>query len=183
MSHPFFPCSVCSAYVQLKWESVERYYMPNVSKYNISKLTTGTLMITSELESDDFANNCRGQGSKYSNKASLYSLKSPVEESDEHFNFSGTFKGVCCFCAVRMGLSSVSFQEISCYHCKQRNMLFLEFYRLRRVRNSSDGENAPSWETHGWGALSDTLIDYIIALATNNRIGRDGRVDRFLLEC
>ena len=35
----------------------------------------------------------------------------------------------------------------------------------------------------GWGALSDTLIDYILALATNNRIGRDGNIAAYLLEC
>lgn len=183
MSHPFFSCSVCSAYVQLKWHETERYYLPDVSKRELFKSTKKYMMITSELESDDFANNCRGQGSRYSIKGKHYLLQGVSASSEDHFNFEGKFQGMCCFCATRMEFSFELFSEVSCYHCKQRNMLFLEFSRLRVVRKQCDKGSSSSWETHGWGALSDTLIDYILALATNNKIGRDGKVDPYLLEC
>jgi len=183
MSHPFFSCSVCSAYVQLKWHETERYFLPDVSQRELFKSAQNAMMVTSELESDDFANNCRGQGSRYSDKNKHYLLHGESVNHDDHFNFEGKFKGMCCFCSTRMGFSFELFSEVRCYHCKQRDMLFVEFSRLRVVRKQRDTGSEPSWETHGWGALSDTLIDYILALATNNRIGRDGNVDACLLEC
>ena len=184
MSHPFFSCSVCSAYVQLKWNEPERYFLPDVSKRELFKTTSKYMMVTSELESDDFANNCRGQGTRYSNKGGHYLLQgTAASHESNHYNFEGKFRGMCCFCATRTGFSFELFTDVSCYHCKQRNMLFLEFSRLRVVRKPCTKGSSPSWETHGWGALSDTLIDYILALATNNRIGGDGSVDPFLLDC
>ena len=184
MSHPFFSCSVCSAYVQLKWNEPERYFLPDVSKRELFKTTSKYMMVTSELESDDFANNCRGQGTRYANKGSHYLLQGiAASHESNHYNFEGKFRGMCCFCATRTGFSFELFTDVSCYHCKQRNMLFLEFSRLRIVRKPCTKGSSPSWETHGWGALSDTLIDYILALATNNRIGGDGSVDPFLLDC
>ena len=184
MSHPFFSCSVCSAYVQLKWNEPERYFLPDVSKRELFKTTSKYMMVTSELESDDFANNCRGQGTRYANKGSHYLLQgTAASHESNHYNFEGKFRGMCCFCATRTGFSFELFTDVSCYHCKQRNMLFLEFSRLRVVRKPCTKGSSPSWETHGWGALSDTLIDYILALATNNRIGGDGSVDPFLLDC
>jgi hypothetical protein len=175
MSFPFFSCSVCSAYVQLKWGEGEKHHMPTLNYRLRGQLAVN---ITSELESDDFVNNCRGQGSKYSDRSGS-SVALQQGKETHHYNFQGMFQGMCCFCAVRIGLSSLSFVDISCYHCKQRDMLYQEFSRLRVAQ----GAVAPCWESHGWGALSDTLIDYIIALALNNRVGKGGQVDRMLLDC
>lgn len=148
-----------------------------VLNYNFSDHSN--VMVTSELESDDFVNNCRGQGSRYSEKCTETTVQLQNKQEDFHFNFMGEYKGLCCFCAVRIGLSSLSFADISCYHCKRRDMLYREFSKLRVARGSA----APCWDTHGWGALSDALIEYILAMALNNNVGEGGRVDRMLLDC
>ena len=145
-----------------------------------------TVRVTAELDSDDFVNNCRGQGWRYASKASTEKVQmKPGEWSNptSHYNFEGMYEGLCCFCASRMG--NMMIREIGCYHCHQRDMLFREFSKLSASHKTAAGpvRMAPTWETHGWGALSDTLIDYILALALNNRYSNSGNVDRMLLDC
>jgi hypothetical protein len=186
MSYPFFPCSVCSAYVQLRWRELEKHSMPVVSQIDVVGSRKPIVMVTSELESDDYVNNCRGQGRKYAERCTDKGFQIVVgkwNHPDDHFNFDGLFQGVCCFCAARMDLSLTIFKDIACYHCKQRDFLFREFALLRVVRKATTPGQSPSWETHGWGALSDTLVDYILALALNNRVGDGGRIDRMLTDC
>ena len=186
MSYPFFQCTSCSANVQLQWVLKTRFYLPLMSHSNTFNPSIPAVMVTSELDSEDFANNCRGQGNRYAVKVSDKKVQmSPGEwiSPDSHFNFTGMFEGKCCFCALRMGFYFSS--DVVCYHCQRREMLLREFVMITASHKGVAGseKKAPTWETHGWGALSDALVDYILALALNNRYSGDGNMDGMLLDC
>ena len=117
---------------------------------------------SSELDSDDFAKYCRGQGSFYSKKQDKYS----PPPTGGQFNFSGMYTGLCCYCALGSGYSRVSFNDVGCYHCKMRCMLIKEFSRLKRQGRGVD----VSWESCGWAGLSDSLIDLILRMIVGDQV-------------
>ena len=107
------------------------------------------------LESDNYAENCRGQGS-------LFSIDGPsshgkVPSYDTHFTFSGLFAGKCCHCAFRMGLHIDSFRSVGCYHCKRRQLVVVaaEFSKLKGNSPTTNG-------IHLWYGLTPELVDLIL---------------------
>jgi hypothetical protein len=84
----------------------------------------------------------------------------------DHFNFSGVFSGLCCFCARMKGFCHDSFVDIACYHCKRRVVVLEEFAKLKR--NSVKNQDA-TWAEQGWAALPDSIIDTILHFALGER--------------
>ena len=167
MSYPFFPCKSCGANVQLSWSCGQRFSLHDVDCLTDEAPWSRT---TAELESDDCANNCRGQGNMFARKRKADSLQPAVFVAGSQYNFEGQFEHMCCFCSLRNGLSVLSFSEIGCYHCKTRQILFFEFSRLKRTRRPVDAKalvSTSAWNSQGWGGLTDVLIDYIISLGLN----------------
>jgi hypothetical protein len=152
-TYPVIPCKNCSAAIQEdSFLSSKKSFHADVFKRNYS----------SELDSEDFAHYCRGQGSFYSFPKGKFAL--PLNGS--HFNFSGTYIGLCCYCALGSGYSLVSFNDVGCYHCKTRCMLIREFSKLKHQGRGRDG----SWEACGWAGLSDSLIDFILRMIVGEKV-------------
>ena len=172
MSYPFLTCKGCEANVQREWPTEITRKMPSLGR---AVSVTRFVPVTAEFDSDDFANNCRGQGWRYARKRKNQSIQLVPDEENEgsssqpHFNFQGLFEKLCCFCSLQSGYGLDSFAEIGCYHCKRREILFLEFSRLKRARKSPEknGGEVSLWKAHGWGGLSDALIDHILFFAIN----------------
>lgn len=163
MSYPFFSCKSCAANVQRHLIKPAAFVIPDMEC-----LRDGTVFsrLTLELETDDCANNCRGQGPQHSRKRKAEDLR--ITDSADQYNFQGQFEHLCCFCSLRNGLSFISFADIGCYHCKTRDILFVEFSRLKRVRKlDAVAVTKSAWDANGWSGLTDVLIDYIIVLALN----------------
>lgn len=152
-TYPIFHCRVCDSAVQIE-SSATRGMFPT---QGFSK----QLLLSCELDSDDFAKYCRGQGRFYANPPpSIYI--SPVGQN--HFNYSGTFHGLCCYCALGEGLCPESFRDVGCYQCKRRALVVKEFSKLKDVVCHSS-----SWEANGWSGLSNSLIDYILGMLVGEK--------------
>jgi hypothetical protein len=115
-------------------------------------------LFSSEFDSDDFAYYCRGQGRFYCNPPEDVEM---ITKDYDHFNFTGLFSGLCCFCARMKGFFHASFDCVGCYHCKRRFMVLDEFSKLKQ-RKHIDGESPPSWAADGWAALPDSIINLIL---------------------
>ena len=152
---PSFPlqyCIQCRCAVQQK-EAQAFLRLPGSSMKRVT-------LFSSEFDSDDYANYCRGQGIFYSNKADDVEM---IVKDYDHFNFTGLFSGLCCFCAVMKGFFHASFECVGCYHCKRRFMVLEEFSKLKN--HSRDGSSSSSWAANGWSALPDPIVDMIIRCA------------------
>jgi hypothetical protein len=152
-TYPIIFCTKCSAAIQ------EESCYTSKSTFSASVFRKN---YSSELDSDDFAKYCRGQGSFYSERQGKFDL--PANGS--HFNFSGVYSGFCCYCALGSGYSAVSFNDVGCYHCKMRFMLIKEFSKLKR---QGSGVNV-SWKSCGWAGLSDALIDFILRMIVGDQV-------------
>jgi hypothetical protein len=118
---------------------------------------------SSELDSDDFANYCKGQGRFYSLKrTNLFALPS----DGSHFNFSGVYQGLCCYCALGKGYSLDSFGGVGCFQCKKEYLFIMEFSKLKLM----GGGDAGTWESRKWAGLSDSLIDLILRMLVGENV-------------
>ena len=152
-TYPVFPCKNCSADVQEDSFFVsKKSFHTDVFKRNYS----------SELDSEDFAHYCRGQGSFYPHPKGKFALP----PNGSHFNFTGIYNRLCCYCALGSGYSHFSFNDVGCYHCKTRCMLIKEFSKLKLQGRGKDG----SWKSCGWAGLSDSLIDLILRMIVGEKV-------------
>ncbi len=189
-TYPIFHCKVCDSAVQME---------SSASKNMFPVCGLGrNLLFSRELDSEEeFVKYCRGQGRFYAinnnnnnnpqqQLSSLsYYASSPVGQN--HFNYSGTFQGLCCYCALGRGLCSESFQDVGCYHCKRRALVVKEFSKLKVVLRrggaaaaASGGAtttttvaaakaSSSSWESNGWAGLSNPLIDHILKMLVGEK--------------
>ena len=145
-----FPCTGCQCGVQISTKECGYF----------GKHST-------QLTSNGCAPVCRGQGPFYATRKS--DQERTPSNSSEHFNFIGTYRGLCCYCALKTGLHLKSFLSAGCYACKRRRhlvMVVTEFARLKRWR-SGDAIPATALPTGRWAALPHSLVDTIIAMAIN----------------
>ena len=155
-TYPVMFCRKCNASVQLESNTKLGDAFPKLSL---------RVLYSNGLDSDDYSNYCRGQGKFYSlRRTDLYALPS----SGSHFNFSGVYAGLCCYCALGEGYSYFSFDGVGCYHSKMKYLVVKEFSRLKHQR-SANGQ-APSWENCTWGGLSDSLVDLILKMAVGETV-------------
>ena len=93
-------------------------------------------------------------------RTALFSSRFAPDDYDpqDHFNFSGLFSGLCCFCARMQGFYHGSFVDIACYHCKRRLMVLEEFGKLKKSKKDYNA----TWAEQGWTALPDSIIDVIL---------------------
>jgi hypothetical protein len=155
-TYPIFRCRVCDGAVQME-SNANKDMFPS---HGLSKKS----LFSSELDSDDFSKYCRGQGKFYSEPPRSV-FASPV--GAHHFNYSGTFHGLCCYCALGKGLCSESFRDVGCYHCKRRSLVVREFSKLKVLK--PNGKQAASWEASGWGGLSNSLVDHILRMLVGEK--------------
>jgi hypothetical protein len=155
-SYPITRCEVCDGAVQL-----------HVELQTASLMAGGSLPKTpfsTELDSNRFWAYCRGQGSFYGvEPADIYAAP---KRFDTHFNFSGAYTGMCCYCALTRGYNMGSFISVGCYHCKRNEMLIKEFSKLKKRRGDV---SSISWSTCGWGGLSDSVIDLILQMVVEKK--------------
>lgn len=71
---------------------------------------------------------CRGQGRCYAKKP----IGKPTY--DNHFNFSGAFEGLCCYCAFHSGWCLSSLREVGCLLCKVEISRYVTF--MTEIENS-----------------------------------------------
>ena len=181
-TYPIFHCSICESAVQLESTALKNYFPSSSSSGRAS-------LFSSELDSDDFPRYCRGQG-KYYLTAPRDRFASPTTTTTtvggDHFNFSGIFHGMCCYCALGGGLSLGSFGTLGCHHCLQRFHSVREFSKLKIRTNEEEEASANAatavgcnmkkkkggsvWDEQGWGGLSDSLIDHILHLALGEKV-------------
>jgi hypothetical protein len=57
--------------------------------------------------------------------------------------------------------------EVGCYQCKRRYQAVREFSKLK-VQKTEEGEQT-SWESSGWGGLSDSLVDLILHMVVGEK--------------
>ena len=131
---PIFHCKVCNSAVQLESTALKNYFPSSGS--------SSASLYSSELDSGDFTNYCRGQGNFYtSSPRDKYSSPIGGGGDDDHFNFSGCFQGMCCYCALGGGLSLGSFGTLSCHYCLQRFHTVREFSKLKIRVNDDDADD------------------------------------------
>jgi len=107
-----------------------------------------------------FELHCRGQGPRYNHSNGALAFGAGVSSDDVmHYNFSGFFAGMCCFCARHSGFGTELFICSGCNNCVRKDILRSACVRL--FRNKQDGD--VSWEDNGWRALPSVLVDYIIS--------------------
>jgi hypothetical protein len=157
MSYPFFECIVCRNRVQ-KVVDLDKGLLPMVSMRRKDERF-------SSLFDDDrlFERQCRGQGPKYNHGGGA--LAFGVEGGDfniDHYNFSGFFAGMCCFCARHSGFGTELFVCSGCRNCVRKDILRSAFARLLSRGDGASSE-AASWGTHGWRALPVALVDHILS--------------------
>jgi hypothetical protein len=122
----------------------------------------GTALFSSQLDSDRFPAFCRGQGAFYAVEPSdPFQIPKRFET---HFNFSGAYQGVCCYCAMVNGYNFRSFLAKGCYHCKRSELLIREFSKLKHRASTIS-----SWLSCGWAGLSDSVIDLILKLVVEEK--------------
>lgn len=148
------------------------------------------LKFTSMFDDDaEFYRHCRGQGVMYNGKAPL----SVYDDNGSHFNFAGRLSGLCCFCALKSGLSwfesdgyaplgsgfgSKLFSQLGCINCRHKEWLRSVVARIfrsgaggRKAAGRSGHDGAIStWASDGWLALPSAMLDNIIVFV----IGLDG---------
>ncbi len=152
--YPITRCKTCDSAVQMDSVAVSK----ELPTFRLGDKLTYSL----GMDSDEFDKYCRGQGRFYAAKpATMYANPAGAN----HFNFSGTFLGQCCYCALGDGLCPQSFREVGCYQCKRRLLVVTEFSKLKLL--NTDGGSA--WETCGWGGLSDALIDLILKMVVGEK--------------
>jgi hypothetical protein len=148
MAYPYFECIVCHNRVQ-KVVDVTDGFVPA-----IVMLRPETPLSALFDDAGVSELHCRGQGSRYNHKKRF-----DGSDEDLHFNFSGCFIGMCCFCACHSGFGTELFLCNGCSHCVRKDILRLGFTRpFSRV----DGVET-SWESHGWRALPMVLVDHILS--------------------
>jgi hypothetical protein len=154
MPYPFFECIVCRNRVQ---KVVDMPVRRKDERFSAS------------FDDDRvFERHCRGQGPKYNHRRGA--LAFGVEGSDlldtDHYNFSGFFAGMCCFCARHSGFGTELFVCSGCRNCVRKDIMRSAFARLMcgggRRRDGAESSSS-SWEAHGWRALPDALVDRILS--------------------
>ena len=159
-TYPIFRCKECNCAIQMQSEGHAATFIA------IGKKSEGApTLFSSELDSDRFSDYCRGQGSFYAMKPA-----NPFEypkRFETHFNFSGAYEGMCCYCALMRGFHADSFISVGCYHCTRSDALITEFSRLKR--RTGGGEGPTSWKSCGWGGLSDSVIDIILKMVVGGK--------------
>ena len=152
--YPITRCITCDSAIQMDSVAVSRE-LPTFRLGDKLAYSLG-------MDSDEFDKYCRGQGRFYAARlATIYTH--PVMAN--HFNFSGTFLGQCCYCALGDGLCPQSFREVGCYQCKRRLLVVTEFSKLKQL----NPEGKSTWETCGWGGLSDALIELILKMVVGEK--------------
>ena len=177
MSYPFFDCIVCHNRVQ-KMICISRGSLPLIA------LRSKGVGFSSLFDDESvFELHCRGQGLKYNHLRGAQAFGVGMEDGDaEHYNFSGCFAGMCCFCARHSGFGSELFICSGCRNCVRKDILRSG---VARLFNRGVGGDL-SWESHGWRALPSSLVDHIISFVVGIR-GRglavvDGEVKRMASE-
>ncbi len=107
-----------------------------------------------------FERHCRGQGPRYNHSSGALVYGVDCDSDTPHFNFSGFFVGMCCFCASHTGFGSELFLSSGCSNCVRKDILLSAAARLFAKRGDSVD---PSWGSHGWRALPVALVDCILA--------------------
>ena len=165
MSYPYFNCVVCGGRVQ------KAVFCVPGSLPLVSYLDRDACFSSSFDDESEYVRHCRGQGSQYSIRR-----VSPLFYGNDgevlHFQFSGCFAGMCCFCALYAGLNVEAFSLNGCRNCTLKEELRAEFAKLARRSDEDDSDQsvALTWASHGWGALPSALVDYILVFA----MGMDG---------
>jgi hypothetical protein len=157
MLYPFFSCVICRNRVQLAV-----YCIPGELPSG-GCLERGSRSSTLFEEEAVFSQHCRGQGTRFSvwNRVT----HSPHDDSSLiHYNFTGCYSGMCCFCALKVGFSADIFGQVGCRHCVRKELLRAE---VARCFGSAGG----SWTSHGWRALPSAIVDRILVFV----LGVDGR--------
>ncbi len=154
MSYPCARCRVCRSRVQVAVHCVPGELPALACSDRDARFTA--------LFEDDAAalSCCRGQGTRYS--------PWPHHNQTLHYNFSGAFTGLCCFCALKAGFSPSVFGQTACRQCVWRERLRAE---VAVCFGSGAGATSVSWVSHGWRALPSAIVDRILVLV----LGLDGR--------
>ena len=71
---------------------------------------------------------CKGQGEWYAKKPVA------VRTSLNHFNFSGAFEGLCCFCAFHSGWHISSLNDAGCLRCKDAIVRYTVFMGIKKSK-------------------------------------------------
>ena len=151
-SYPFFDCVSCGVRVQMAIECSAAGRIP------LAVVGNRFVRLSSEFDRGDFTLHCRGQGERYSRPDSFSATAFLGHAEQGHYNFSGFFKGACCFCVLHGGFGSELFVTSACFHCRRKEMLRSEFVKLYMTK----GETA--WRTHRWSALPSAVLDKILRL-------------------
>ena len=158
MSYPFFHCVVCHHKVQ-QVVDIRRGYLPAISLIN-KDVRFSSLFDDKTL----FELHCRGQGPLYNHPhPSPFGAGDARADEILHYNFSGFFSGLCCFCARYSGFGENLFMHNGCSNCVRKDILRSGFARL--FTKHDETEDA-SWGSHGWRALPVALVDHILTFVT-----------------
>ena len=150
-----FRCAACACAVQ---RGVDCTVSDAESRY-IGEDDAHSLQLAANRPADF----CRGQGSFYATQ------RPEVERAPAHYqhnNFQGFFRRMCCFCALKGGLTIDSFNTVGCYDCKRRRLqrqLALMVKQFAKLKNRADGSDIHARSL--WAGLPDSLIDHISAMA------------------
>jgi hypothetical protein len=160
-SYPFFDCIVCHNRVQ-KVVEVSKGCLPL-----IAMRSRGARFSSLFDDESVFEVHCRGQGLKYNhhNGALAFGVQ-VVPDTIKHYNFSGYFAGMCCFCARHAGFGSELFLCSGCRNCVRKDILLSGVVRLFYRQDGSDNF---SWGSHGWRALPSALMDFILSFVVGIR--------------
>lgn len=155
MSYPFFDCIVCHNRVQ-KVVDVSKGFLPSIAVRSRSARFSSLFDDRSVFEM-----HCRGQGLKYNhhNGALAFGVQGGADDI-MHYNFSGYFAGMCCFCARHSGFGSELFLCSGCRNCVLKDVMRSGTVRLF-YRKDCGGDS--SWGAHGWRALPSALMDHILS--------------------
>lgn len=174
MSYPCVRCLICRNRIQLA------VYCAPGELPSLSYLSKEAVFSSLFDDESAFAQHCRGQGTLYNERRPA---SSPYgERATFHYNFTGCFSGMCCFCALKSGFVAEVFGEMGCYDCVRKERLRAEV--ARAFRSSGVNHASASWSSHGWSALPLAIVDHILvfvagleACADQAVIVRDGEVE------
>ena len=110
--------------------------------------------VSAYFDNGDYILHCRGQGRRYNSSDSVSALEG-LRIDDDHYNFSGYFKGACCFCALQGGFGSELFLTNACINCTRKET---------KLYTIDIEKGVVSWESHGWAALPSGILDNILRI-------------------